>query len=95
MEQITNATSNNLIELNVLGLQNGMKNLFLTYFWDKMWTSFVTRSAISFVIKRMILHSQTQGYTEKELLSFYLKKVLPFQTVSQITSNNKAEQRSS
>lgn len=39
MEQITNATSNNLIELNVLGLQNGMKNLFLTYIWDKMWTS--------------------------------------------------------
>lgn len=39
LEQIARATSNTLIELNMPVPQNDIKNLFITYFWDKMWTS--------------------------------------------------------
>lgn len=39
LEQITKATFNSLIELNVPGLQNYIENIFATYSGDKMWTS--------------------------------------------------------
>lgn len=39
MEQIEHATSNTLTELKVPAPQNGIKNIFITYFWDKMWAS--------------------------------------------------------